>query len=59
MKKEDLKNLKPYKNAPKMTDPIRFPKILGAIEQESKDSYEIQLNKMVVDITRKLVEFKK
>jgi hypothetical protein len=43
----------------KMQDPMRFPKVQGQLEKEMKDAYELELNKMLVDITRKLTLFNK
>lgn len=40
-------------------DPIRFPKIIGTIEDNMKKSYQLQCNKMLVDLTKKMVELKK
>ena len=59
MKPIDLKNVKPVGYAPKMQDPIRFPKVQGRIEREMKDSYVFACNRMIVDMTKKIVELKK
>lgn len=55
----DFKKVIPYKGKAKMQDPPRFPKIIVPLENKFKDSYSIGLNKMVVDLTKKMVEFKK
>ena len=54
----DPKKIKYAGAQPKMQDPIRFPKIVEPIEKQMKENYIIQLNKMLTDITKKLVEFK-
>lgn len=36
-------NLKQLKPVPKMQDPIRYPKVTGKIEEQSKDSFEHSL----------------
>jgi hypothetical protein len=57
--KIDYKNLKPIvKGEVKMQDPARFPKIILSLEKSMKDSYQLQCNKMLVDITKKLVSWK-
>lgn len=38
--KLDLKKLRPV---PKMQDPIRYPRVTGKIEEQSKDSFEYSL----------------
>jgi hypothetical protein len=54
----DFKKLKPYIREPKVQDPPRFPKIIIPLEKEMKDSFTFQMNKMIVDVTDKLIEFK-
>jgi hypothetical protein len=57
----NYKKLKPVlkpKNS-KVTDPPRFPKLIVPIEKEAKISFAVQMNKMLVDVTKKMVEFKK
>jgi len=54
--KVDFKSMKP---SPKMVDPCRFPKVILPLEKEMKDSYELQLNKMVVDVTKLMTKLKK
>lgn len=55
--KIDLKALRMA--LPKTKDPIRYPKIIGPMEQEMKDDFQLQMNKMIVDITKKMVEVRK
>lgn len=59
MKTIDLSKMRLMGKEPKMQDPIRFPKIQGKIERDMKDSYAFACNKMIVDITKKIVELKK
>ena len=42
-----------------MNDPHRFPKVQKRIEQEMKDSYALESNKMIVDFTKQITKFKK
>lgn len=42
----------PLKKKPIVRDPTMYPKVQLPLEKEMKDDYEIQLNKMVVDITK-------
>mgnify|MGYP001209280590 CR=1 FL=1 len=57
--KIDFKTLKPVRGGTiKMEDPIRFPKVIVPLEQEMKDTYTVQLNKMVVDLTKLMTSFK-
>ena len=44
----------PKKLKPIVRDPYQFPKVQIPLEKEMKDSYEVELNKMVVDITKVL-----
>ena len=48
----DLKIHIPKIKKPIVRDPYQFPKVQIPLEKEMKDSYEIELNKMVVDITK-------
>ena len=58
--KIDFKTLKPVRGGEiKMVDPIRFPKIIEHLEKKMKDSYELQMNKMVIDITKLMIKLKK
>jgi hypothetical protein len=50
----DFKKMKPV---PKMQDPIRYPNVIIPIENELKDNYTLELNKMLVDVTKKMVNF--
>ena len=54
--KVDFTKLKPYIGKPKMQDPMRYPKVQGPIEQEAKDKYEVELNRMLIDITKYLTQ---
>jgi hypothetical protein len=53
----DYTKMRPIKPEPKMQDPHRFPKVQAPLEQQSLDLYSLELNKMLVDITKKLKEF--
>lgn len=44
---------------PQVTDPPRFPKLIIPIETEVKQAFAIQMNKLLVDITKRMVELKK
>lgn len=58
--KIDPSQIKPIlKGKPKMQDPARFPEIQIPLETNVKRLYELQCNKMIVDITKKMVGFKK
>ena len=58
--KIDFKTLKPVRGGQvKMVDPPRFPKVIYPLEQKMKDSYELQLNKMIVDITKLMTKILK
>ena len=57
--KIDFNTLKPVRGGEvKMIDPARFPKIIYPMEKQMKDSYEVQLNKMLIDLTKTMVNFK-
>ena len=45
-----LKPITPKK--PIVRDPAKFPKVQLPLENEVKQSYNLQLNKMVVDLTK-------
>lgn len=51
----DFKKLRP---APKMVDPIRFPKVQFPLEREFKDSLKISMDKILIDLTKRMVEMK-
>ena len=55
----DFKQVKMFKPKPKMVDPLKFPGVQQPLEQQMKDSYEVSLNKMFVDLTKKFVELHK
>lgn len=60
--KLDISKIKPLyktKKNPQVVDPQRIPKIMEPLEREVKQNYSIQMNKMLIDITKKIVEFKK
>lgn len=57
--KIDYTQIKPIPRKPKMQDPARFPKLQLPLENTVKRSYELQCNKMIVDLTKKMVGFKK
>jgi len=44
---------------PQVIDPPRFPKLIIPIETEVKQAFAIQMNKLLVDITKRMVELKK
>lgn len=57
--KLNITNIRPLyktKKNPQVTDPQRIPKIMEPIEREVKQSYAIQMNKMLVDITDSMVK---
>ncbi len=57
----NLKKMKPIlkpKKA-KVKDPPRFPKLIIPIENEVKTQFSRDMNKMLVDVTKKLIEFNK
>lgn len=55
MNKIDFKKLKPIA---KMQDPARYPKIQLRLEGEMKQSYKLQMQKMLIDVTKIMVDFK-
>jgi len=57
--KIDWKNFKPYKRERKVVDPPRFPKVILAYEKEMNDMFNLQTNKMVIDLTKEMVKLKK
>jgi len=60
--KIDTKNIKPLyktKKNPQVVDPQRIPKIMEPLERGVKESFSIGMNKMLVDLTKKMVEFSK
>ena len=58
--KIDFKTLKPIRGGKiKMEDPPRFPKVIISLENKMKDSYEIELNKMIIDLTKLMVNIVK
>lgn len=40
-------------------DPLRYPFVQGKIEKESIDEFKLTTNKIIVDITKKMVEMLK
>jgi len=57
--KVNYTKLKPYiKKNPKVTDPIRYPKVIEVYESEAKKLFAVRTNMMVADITKKLVNLK-
>lgn len=55
--KIDVNTLRPVRGGEvKMADPIRFPNTIEPMEKETKDSYKLQMNKMLIDITKSLVK---
>ncbi len=57
--KIDWNKLKPYKRERKVVDPPRFPKVILPYEKEMKDMFNLQMNKMLVDLTKEMVKLKK
>lgn len=58
----DIQNIKPLyriKKNPQVTDPQRIPKLMEPLEKQMKESYAIGLNKMLSDITVKMVQYRK
>lgn len=55
MNKIDFKKLKPIA---KMQDPARYPKIQLKLESEVKQSYQLQMQKMLIDVTKAMVDLK-
>lgn len=55
--KLNLKNKK-FSLIPKnnQTDPVKLPKLINPIENEMKLGFKIQMGKMIVDITKKIVD---
>lgn len=60
--KIDVKNIRPLyktKKNPQVTDPQRIPKLMEPLERNIKQQYAIEMNKMLVDLTDKMIEFSK
>jgi|GEM_PF-6486984 len=54
------KDLKPIQyNNRKVKDPMRYPLVITPLENEMKKSFDLELNKMVVDLTKTMVDIKK
>jgi len=53
--KTDFKKLKP---APRMKDPLRFPRVQLPLENEMKQSYKLQQSKLLIDLTKAMVDMK-
>ncbi len=54
--KIDLKKLRPV---PKMQDPIRYPKVTGKIEEQSKKDFERSLSlesKMLINLINEIIK---
>ena len=55
--KVDFKTLKPVRGGNvKMQEPMMFPKVQEKLEQQMKDSYTVELNKMIIDLTKLMVK---
>jgi hypothetical protein len=52
----DYKNLRPV---PKMQDPIRYPKLIYPIEEKVKQDFNLSMDRLLIDVTKKLVGFLK
>ena len=50
--------LQPKKN-PQVKDPPRYPKVINEYENEMNRSFAPQINKMLMDITKKMVSYTK
>lgn len=61
MKKEDLEKLKPiYRSIiHQVKDPPRYPNVINGYESKMKRSYELEMNKMVANLTKQMVNFLK
>ena len=60
--KINVQNIRPIlrtKKEPKVQDPPRIPKIMIPLERQVKQSYALQLNKMLIDLTDKMIQFSK
>lgn len=44
------------KKTSKVIDPPRYPRVINGYESGFKAQYAIQLGKMIVDVTKKLVQ---
>lgn len=47
------------KKIAKVIDPPRYPKVINGYESGFKVQYAIQLGKMVIDVTKKIVQLAK
>lgn len=59
IKAPQMRVLYQTKKNPQVKDPVRFPKVINPLENEFKKSFAIEMNKMLVDLTKKMVELKK
>ena len=57
--KNNIQPLYKTKKNPKVKDPQRIPNLMEPIEESVKNDYAIQMNKMLADLTVKMVEFSK
>ncbi len=56
--KIDVKKIRPVfsKIDPKVMDPVRYPKVINPYEQQMKRSFSDASNRMISQITQKMVE---
>lgn len=54
----DLKPILKPKN-PRVIDPPRFPKLIIPLESEVKRNFMIQMSKLIVDVTKKMIDITK
>lgn len=60
--KINVTNIRPLyktKKNPQVTDPQRIPKLMEPLERNMKQNFSIEMNKMLVDLTDKMIEFSK
>ena len=57
MENNIFKGVKLFIPKPKMTDPPRYPKLTDPIEGEVKKDFKIAMDKILVDVTKKMIGF--
>lgn len=59
--KIDVKKIRPIfsPNDPKVLDPPRYPKVIIPYEKKMKTSFAEASNRMISQLTQKMVKFKK
>jgi len=57
--KINKRDLTPYRRERKVKDPPRNPNVVLGYEKEMNNMFNLQMNKMIVDLAKKMVTLKK